>query len=61
MNTDDFLKMVAREETREEVTEAFVENLIKGTDFNSEKIAALANVTVEFVDEVKASLQSEVK
>ncbi|HEY4336113.1 MAG TPA: hypothetical protein VGM89_09455 [Puia sp.] len=53
MNTDEWLQMVAREE----VAEAIVENLINGTDFDSEKIASLANVTVELVDEIKERLQ----
>jgi hypothetical protein len=43
--------------TREEVAASFVQNLINGTDFDSEKIASIVNVTVEFVDEVKERLQ----
>jgi len=31
----------------------FVENLLKGTDFSIEKIASLANVSIDFVREVK--------
>jgi hypothetical protein len=58
MNTDEWLQMVAREEAREEAAESFVENLITGTDFDSEKIASLANVTVEFVDEIKERLKT---
>ncbi|MBS1662344.1 MAG: hypothetical protein JST68_14975 [Bacteroidetes bacterium] len=53
MNTDEYLKM----EGREEAAILFVENLLKATDFTLEKIASLANVTVDFVEEVKADLE----
>jgi hypothetical protein len=57
MNTDEYLKMVAQEEAKEEAEESFVRNLVTGTDFDTEKIASLAKVTVEFVDEIKERLQ----
>lgn len=34
----------------------FVTSLLKQTDFNEDKIAVLANVSIEFVKKVKASL-----
>ena len=49
MNTDEYLIM----EAKEEATAAFIRNLLKETDFSVEKIASFANVTVEFVNEVK--------
>jgi hypothetical protein len=52
MNTVEFLKM----EGKEEAATAFVENLLKGSDFVVEKIASLANVSVEFVNKVKNQL-----
>ena len=64
MNTDEYLKMIGKEEGREEgilegqekAAEAFVKNLLKGSDFAVEKIASLANVTVEFVNKIKNNL-----
>jgi hypothetical protein len=52
MNTVEYLKM----EGKEEAATAFVENLLKGSDFVVEKIASLANVSVEFVNKVKNQL-----
>lgn len=52
MNTVEYLKM----EGREEAATTFVENLLKGSDFPVEKIASLANVSVEFVNKVKGQL-----
>ena len=52
MNTVEYLKM----EGKEEAAKAFVENLLKGSDFTAEKIASLANVTVEFVNKIKNKL-----
>jgi hypothetical protein len=52
MNTVEYLKM----EGKEEAAAAFVENLLKGSDFVVEKIASLANVSVEFVIKVKNQL-----
>ena len=34
----------------------FVQNLLLNTDFSTDKIASLANVTLAFVEEVQASL-----
>jgi len=53
MNTVEYLKM----EGREEAAASFVENLLKGSDFAVEKIASLANVTVDFVNEIKNKLK----
>jgi len=52
MNTVEYLRM----EGKEEAATAFVENLLKGSDFVVEKIASLANVSVEFVNKVKNQL-----
>ena len=54
MNTVEYLKMEGREEAKLESATAFVENLLKGSDFSVEKIASLANVSVEFVNKVKS-------
>jgi len=56
MNTVEYIRMETREETLVETATAFVENLLKGSDFTAEKIASLANVSVEFVNEVKGKL-----
>ena len=60
MNTDEYLKMVGKEEGilegQEKAAEAFVKNLLEGSDFVVEKIASLANVTVEFVNKIKNNL-----
>jgi len=68
MNTVEYLKMEGREEGREEgrvegievgkeqAAAVFVENLLKGSDFTIGKIASLANVTEEFVKEVKSKM-----
>ena len=52
MNTVEYLKM----EGREEATVSFVQNLLKQSDFAVEKIASLANVSVEFVNKIKSKL-----
>lgn len=60
MNTVEYLKMEGKAEGKaegkEEAATAFVENLLKGSDFVVEKIASLANVSVEFVNKVKSQL-----
>jgi len=56
MNTVEYLRMEGREEAKIESATAFVENLLKGSDFSVEKIASLANVSVEFVSKVKSQL-----
>ena len=48
MGIDEYIKLVAKEEQ----TRLFVGNLLK-EDFPLEKIASLANVTVDFVKEIK--------
>jgi hypothetical protein len=67
MGIDEYLKMVGKEEgleegleqgrkqERENSSRLFVENLLSSTDFPGEKIASLANVTIEFVNEIKRS------
>jgi hypothetical protein len=58
MNTVEYIKMEGREEGiaegKEKAAMAFVENLLKGSEFTVDKIASLANVSVEFVKEVKS-------
>jgi len=56
MNTVEYLKMEGREEGREEATVSFVQNLLKQSDFAVDKIASLANVSVEFVNKIKSKL-----
>lgn len=53
MGIDEYIEMEATEKAQE----SFVKNLLKQSDFSDEKIASLANVTVEFVNEVKAGLK----
>jgi hypothetical protein len=53
MGIDEYIRMEAIEEAQE----SFVKNLLMGLDLPDEKIASLANVTVEFVNEVKADLK----
>jgi hypothetical protein len=56
MNTVEYLKLEGKAEGKEEAATAFVENLLKGSDFAVEKIASLANVAVEFVSKIKSQL-----
>jgi predicted transposase YdaD len=60
MNTVEYLKAEGRQEGREEAkiesATTFVENLLKGSDFSVEKIAFLANVSIDFVNEIKSKL-----
>lgn len=44
---------------RDKEKEALITNLLKQTDFNFEKIANLANTTVEFVKSVKQKLTAD--
>jgi predicted transposase YdaD len=69
MGIDEFLKQMGKEEGlaeglekgieqgfeqgRENSCRLFVENLLKNSDFPEEKIASLANVTIDFVNDVK--------
>lgn len=57
MSVDDVVKLVAEEKGRESSRRLFVENLLRESSFPVEKIASLANVTVEFVNQVKAALK----
>jgi hypothetical protein len=61
MGIDEYVKMEGIEQGIEQGIEIrnrqFVENLLRKTEFSTEKIAALADVTVEFVDEVRNSLK----
>ena len=43
----------AREEARTAKEISVVKNLLSGTDFSTEKIAAIAGVSVAFVEEVR--------
>jgi hypothetical protein len=56
MNTVEYLKAEGREEAKIESATTFVENLLKGSDFSVEKIAFLANVSIDFVNEIKSKL-----
>ena len=44
---------------RDKEKEALITNLLKQTDFNFEKIANLANTTVDFVKSVKQKLTAD--
>jgi len=55
MDTLEYVRM----ESREETSRLFVENLLKESEFSVEKIASLANVSVDFVNEVKNKLSSQ--
>jgi hypothetical protein len=53
MGIDEYIRWEAIEEEKERI----VKNLLKGSDLSDEKIASLVEVTVEFVNEVKADLK----
>lgn len=57
MNTIEYLRMDGKEEGLEEgrieKEIIFVKNLLSATDFSDDKIAGLADVSVEFVKEVR--------
>lgn len=55
MENDPWFKK-GREEATKERDEQFVESLLKNTDFDAPKIAILAGVPVEFVEEVRKRL-----
>jgi hypothetical protein len=57
MGIDEYVKMEGIEIGREERSKQFVENLLRETEFSTEKISTLADVTLEFVDEVRNSLK----
>jgi len=57
MGIDEYVKMEGIEQGIEIRNRQFVENLLRKTEFSTEKIAALVDVTVEFVDEVRNSLK----
>jgi len=44
-------------EVEEKTSRLFVKNLLKESDFSLEKIASLANVSLEFVKKVKARIR----
>lgn len=48
-----------RKEGRDEERRLFVENLLKDSDFAPEKIASVANVSLEYVNEVKVKLRAK--
>ncbi len=43
----------------EKAKRLFVENLLRQTDFSDEKIAHIANVTVELVEEIRRELEAQ--
>jgi hypothetical protein len=57
MGIDEYVKMEGIEEGIEIRNRQFVENLLRETEFSTEKISALADVTVEFVNEVRNGLK----
>ena len=59
MGIDEYIKLEGIEIGREEKSRLFVENLLRETDFSSEKISGLADVTVDYVDEVRKSVKTE--
>jgi hypothetical protein len=59
VNTMGILEQLAEiraEEAMEKASRLFVENLLANTDFSQERIAALANVSADFVNTVKGNL-----
>jgi len=59
MGIDEYLMEVGREEQLEKSNRLFVGNLLSGTDFSDEKIASLANVSVEFVHQIKEEKENK--
>jgi hypothetical protein len=63
MGIDEYLKQVGKEEGlaegKENSSRLFVENLLKDGGFPIEKIASLANVTADFVKEIKKDLKAK--
>lgn len=61
MSVDEFVKQTGIEKGieigRENSSRLFVENLLKESSFPVEKIASLANVTVDFVNKIKNELK----
>jgi len=53
MNTIEFIRMEGREEGRTEKEIIFVKKLLTSTEFSDDKIADLADVSVEFVKEIR--------
>jgi len=53
------VKQIRLEEAREDERRLFVENLLKDSDFAPEKIASVANVSLEVVNEVKVKLRGK--
>lgn len=45
------------QEGRHDMQRILVENLLKGTEFSDDKIASLANVTIEFVAEARRGMK----
>jgi hypothetical protein len=58
MNMMEYLRMDAKEEGRIQKEISFVKNLLAATDFSDEKIADLADVSLEFVKEVREGKMS---
>jgi hypothetical protein len=67
MGIDEYLKQGGKEEGlaegleqgRENSSRLFVENLLKDGSFSMDKIASFANVTVDFVKEIKKDLKAK--
>ena len=59
MGIDEYLMEVGREEGIEKSNRLFVGNLLSGTDFPDEKIASLANVSVDFVRQIKEEKENK--
>lgn len=56
MGTEEYLLQKAEKKGREESKKVFVKSLLSDTDFDDEKIASLADVSVTLVKEIKAQL-----
>ena len=52
---------IGTEKTKYEDRRLFVTNLILETDFNNEKIAKLADVSIEFVEHIRQELNQNAK
>ncbi|HTJ11011.1 MAG TPA: hypothetical protein VL547_03270 [Dinghuibacter sp.] len=59
MNTLDIIKEEGEIVGREKAAVIFVQNLLRQSDFSVEKIAAVASVSVEFVNEIKKNLNGK--
>jgi hypothetical protein len=53
MTIDEYEKMIAYDEAKEQLQELYVKKLLMETDFSDEKIASLVDVDIDFVNDVK--------